>query len=326
MKKLLVVLLSVLCVISLAACSNGGGETTKESKPQVGVLQLVEHPALDAATQGFIDAVTEAFGDEYEVVVKNAGGQGENCITIANGFVDDGVKLIMANATPAVQAASTATAEIPVVGTAVTEYGTALGIDNFSGTVGNNVTGASDLAPLVEQAAMVPEIFPEAKTVSIIYCLTEANSLYQVKAMTEAFEALGLEVKSFGFNDTNDVTQVTQDAAAWGDVMYIPTDNTAAANTEAIANVVLSDDYLTPVVAGEEGIAAGCGVVTLTISYYDLGVKTGKIAVEILKGGDPATMPIQYADNFTKKFNATNAEKFGLTDTLTAAGYIAIEG
>lgn len=320
MKKLLALLLTVLCVLSLTAC--GGGETQSgEEKLTIGVVQLMQHPALDLATEGFIEAVKAEFPNA-DIKVQVAGNP-ENCITVATGLVTDGVKLIMANATPAVTAAATATADIPVVGTAVTEYGAAFGIENFSGVLGTNVTGASDLAPLDQQAQMVLDLFPETKTVSILYCVTEANSIYQVNAVEKELVAKGIEVKKFGFSETADIQAVCEDAARYGDVMYIPTDNTCATYTETIANVVLSDEFLTPVIAGEEGICSGCGVATLTIGYKDLGIKTGKMAVEILKGADPKTMEIQYADTFTPKYNPINADKFGVTDKLVELGYQA---
>ena len=229
----------------------------------------------------------------------------------------------MANATSALQAASAATSDIPVLGTSVTDYATALEIDasTWNGTVGTNVSGTSDLAPLSEQADMISELFPEAKTVGILYCSAEANSAYQADEITKMLEAKGITVEKYAFSDTNDVTSVTEKACETSDVIYIPTDNTAASNTEAIANVVL--EAKVPVVAGEEGICSGCGVATLSISYYDLGYATGEMAAKILNGADVKTMPIEYAPSVTKKYNATNAEKLGVT---IPADYVAIEG
>lgn len=228
----------------------------------------------------------------------------------------------MANATPALQAAATSTNSIPVVGTSVTEYGTALDIKDFNGVIGNNVTGVSDLAPIDKQAEIIKQLWPDVKNVGIIYCVSEANSLYQVKVMSQELEKLGYKVNAYGFNDSNDITSVTETACENNELIYIPTDNSAASNTEAIANVVLSDQYLTPVFAAEEGICKGCGVATLTISYYDLGVKTGKVALDILKGGDVTTMPIEYSDTFTSKYNPETASKFNVT---IPSDFVAIE-
>ena len=319
MKKLLMLL---MCVLLLAGCSNnaGGSSSSDEDTIKIGVVQLVQHEALDAATKGFEDVLKESFGDKVVVDIQNASGEPTNCTTIVNGFVSNGVNLIMANATPALQAAASATGDIAVLGTSITDYGSALDIDNFNGTVGTNVSGTSDLAPLDQQALMVKELFPEAKKVGIIFCSSEANSAYQVEVITKELTNLGFEVKEFSFTDTNDISSVTQSACDFADVIYIPTDNTAASNTEAIANVVLPAGV--PVIAGEEGIAKGCGVATLSISYYDLGRVTGQMAVDILNGKDVSTMPIEYASSFTKKFNPSNCEQLNIT---IPEGYEAIE-
>ena len=300
MKKLVTLVLALLLVASVACAS----------ATSIGVIQLVQHAALDLATQGFIDAVKAAIPDA-DIDVQNASGDTAACATHANTFVSANVDLIMANATPALQAASAATADIPVLGTSITEYGVALGIDDFTGVTGINVSGTSDLAPLSEQAAMVKELFPEAKKVGLLYCSAEANSIYQVKVVGEELAKLGYETEEFPFTDSNDVASVAQNAADNCDVIYIPTDNTAAAYKETIGNVVIPARI--PVIAGEEGICSGCGVATLTISYYDIGYKTGEMAVEILvNGADISTMPIEYAPQFVKKYNPEIAESLGV--------------
>lgn len=324
MKKLLTLLVALMMILTLSACGSKTEDSVSDGTKTytVGIVQLVQHPALDAATEGFKDAL-KASGLEVEFKEGNASGDSANCITIVSGFLSDGVDLIMANATSALQAASAATSDIPVLGTSVTDYATALEIDasTWNGTVGTNVSGTSDLAPLSEQADMISELFPEAKTVGILYCSAEANSAYQADEITKMLEAKGITVEKYAFSDTNDVTSVTEKACETSDVIYIPTDNTAASNTEAIANVVL--EAKVPVVAGEEGICSGCGVATLSISYYDLGYATGEMAAKILNGADVKTMPIEYAPSVTKKYNATNAEKLGVT---IPADYVAIEG
>ena len=300
MKKLVTLVLALVLVAAVACAS----------ATSIGVIQLVQHDALDLATQGFIDAVKAAIPDA-DIEVQNASGDTAACATHANTFVSAGVDLIMANATPALQAASAATADIPVLATSITEYGVALGIDDFNGVTGINVSGTSDLAPLSEQAAMVKELFPEAKKVGLLYCSAEANSIYQVKVVGEELAKLGYETEEFPFTDSNDVASVAQNAADNCDVIYIPTDNTAAAYKETIGNVVIPANI--PVIAGEEGICAGCGVATLTISYYDIGYKTGEMAVEILvNGADISTMPIEYAPQFVKKYNPEIAESLGV--------------
>ena len=308
MKKVFAVILAVLMLLSITAC----GAAADDGKYYVGVCQLVQHEALDAATKGFQDALTEALGDKVVFDVQNASGEPANCTTIINGFVSSNVDLIMANATPALQAAAAATADIPILGTSVTDYASALELDGFSGVCGGNISGTSDLAPLDEQAAMIVELFPDAKNVGIVYCSSEANSQYQVDVITGYLTDMGLTVTPFSFTDTNDVASVTQAACDASDVIYIPTDNTAAANTEAIANVVLPAGV--PVIAGEAGLCGGCGVATLSIDYYDLGHKTGEMAAKILLGeANISEMEVAYAPFVTKQYNAANCEALGVT-------------
>lgn len=318
MKKLLTILLATICLFALCACSTGtnpGTNPTGSNPIKVGVVQTTQHPALDAATQGFVDALKE--NGITNVDVQNASGESANCSTIVGNFVADGVDLIMANATPALQAASAATDTIPVLGTSITVYDVVLG-----GSVPKNVSGTTDLAPLDEQAKMITELFPEAKKVGILFCSAEANSQYQVDKISEFLKEDGIETVNYVFNDSNDITAVTEKAVSDKvDVIYVPTDNTAAANTEAIANVVLPAGI--PVFAGEEGVCTGCGVATLTISYYDIGFKTGEMAADILlNGADISTMEVESAPQFVKKFNKTNAEKLGIT---IPNDYVAIE-
>ncbi len=319
MKKLTVVL-ALLLIFCLSVFANGSKESSG-STYTIGICQLVQHPALDAATNGFIDAINKELGEgTVKFLNQNASGEITNCSTIINGFVSSNVDLIMANATAPLTTAAAATSTIPILGTSITDYATALEIENFSGTVGTNVSGTSDLAPLSEQAAMINELFPDAKQVGLIYCSAEANSLYQVEEMEKYLAPYGYKTVRYAFTDTNDVASVTTKAASESDVIYIPTDNTAASNTEAIANVVIP--MKTPVVAGEEGICSGCGVATLSISYYDLGYKTGEMAVEILRDkADVSKMAIEYAPNVTKKYNKANAEALGINIPST---YVAI--
>lgn len=315
MKKLLTILLATICLFALCACGSNSDSNQEDKTIKVGVVQTTQHPALDAATQGFVDALKE--NGITNVDVQNASGESANCSTIVGNFVADGVDLIMANATPALQAASAATDTIPVLGTSITVYDVVLG-----GSVPKNVSGTTDLAPLDEQAKMITELFPEAKKVGILFCSAEANSQYQVDKISEFLKEEGIETVNYIFNDSNDITAVTEKAVSDKvDVIYVPTDNTAAANTEAIANVVLPAGI--PVFAGEEGVCTGCGVATLTISYYDIGFKTGEMAADILlNGADISTMEVESAPQFVKKFNKTNAEKLGIT---IPDDYVAIE-
>ena len=315
MKKLISLVLAAVMALSLVACGSGSKDKdtdTGDKTYKVGVVQLVQHEALDAATKGFTDALKEALGDKVEVVEKNASGDSNNCSTIVNGFISDKVDLIMANATPALQAAASATSTIPILGTSVTDYATALEIADWTGTVGGNISGTSDLAPLDKQAAMLQELFPNAKKVGMLFCSSEPNSKYQVDEVTKLLSAAGITCTEYTFTDSNDVSSVTQKACDDSDVLYIPTDNTAASNTEAIVNVVLAAG--TPVIAGEAGICRGCGVATLSIDYYELGKITGQMAAKILTGeADISTMPVEFAPTATKQANMANCEKLGIT-------------
>ena len=322
-KKLLAVLVAGAMALAASACGSGEAEDPAESTGEtytIGICQLVEHEALDAATQGFQDALTDEFGDAVTFDLENAQNDSNTCSTIINGFVSSGVDMILANATPALQAAAAGTSDIPILGTSVTEYGVALEIDDFNGTVGGNISGTSDLAPLDQQAAMVKEWFPDAKKVGLLYCSAEANSQYQVDVVKVELETLGYECQLYAFSDSNDLSAVCNTAAGECDVIYVPTDNTVASNTGIIDNICRPAGI--PVIAGEEGICAGCGVATLSISYYDLGYTTGQMAVKILKGeADIAEMPIEYTD-VTKKYNKAICEELDLT---VPEGYEAIE-
>ena len=333
MKKFFALALALVMLLGLAACGSkqepaAEGSAAEAVTPSddafvVGICQLVQHEALDAATQGFKDALVKEFGEDGVVFEEqNAAGDPATCSTICDGFVTEGVDLILANATPALQAAATATDSIPVLGTSITEYGVALDLDNFNGVVGTNVSGTSDLAPLDEQAKMVTELCPDAKTVGILYCASEANSVYQAEVVKAELEAAGVTVKVYTFSDSNDVAAVTGTACDECDALYIPTDNTAASCTEAINNVAQPAGV--PIIAGEEGLCKGCGVATLSISYYELGVATGEMAAKILKGeANVAEMEIGYDPNPVKKYNPELVEALGLT---IPDDYVAIEG
>ncbi|MCQ2438194.1 MAG: ABC transporter substrate-binding protein [Oscillospiraceae bacterium] len=315
-KKLVSLLLGAAMILSLTAC---GGAKTDAQTFKVGVCQIARHEALDAATQGFVDALKEELGDKVVIDVQNASNEPANCGTIVNGFISDKVDLIMANATPSLTAAASATSEIPVLGTSITAYGVALDIADFNGTVGGNVSGTSDLADLKAQAAMIPEWFPECTKVGLLFCSAEANSRYQVDEVAAALKEMGIETEEFAFTDSNDVSSVTQKAAASCDVVYIPTDNTAASNCEAIANVLVPAKV--PAICGEAGICSGCGIATLSISYYDLGVTTGKMAAKILRGeADISTMPVEYT-TATPMYNAALCTEYGITPV---DGYTAL--
>jgi putative ABC transport system substrate-binding protein len=292
----------------LSSCS----DSETDGKYKVGIVQLVEHPALDAATDGFKQALIDELGkDGVSFDYQNAQNDANTCATIVNQFVSNNVDLIMANATPALQAAAAATGDIPILGTSVTEYGVALEIKDFNGTVGGNISGTSDLAPLDKQANMITEWCPDAKKVGLLYCSKEANSQYQVDVIKADLENKGLTVTLYPFTDSNDLAQICTSAADNSDVIYVPTDNTVAENTGIIDNIC--EPKKVPVIAGESGICSGCGIATLSISYYDLGYTTGQMAVKILRdGADISTMAIEYAPT-TPKYNADKCTALGIT-------------
>lgn len=319
MKKFLALATAMVMCFSMAACSTtedvvaptDATEAAVEETYTVGICQLVQHDALDAATKGFMDVLTEKLGDRVKFDSQNASGDSNACSTIVNKFVSDEVDLIMANATPALQAAAAATFDIPVLGTSVTEYGVALGISDFDGVVGGNISGTSDLAPLSSQADMLIELFPEAKKVALIYCSAEANSQYQVDEVSKYLTEKGLEAQLFAFADSNDLAQVTEAACAYADVIYVPTDNTVASSTGVIDGICRPAKK--PVIAGEAGICANCGVATLSIDYYNLGRKTGEMAYSILaEGADVSEMAVAYDEDVTKKYNAEICAEFGV--------------
>ena len=316
MKKTLSVLVAIALAICLCGLASAEGTTYR-----IGICQLVQHVALDAATQGFQDALKEKLGDAVTFDLQNASGDTNTCSTIMNSFVSGNVDLIMANATPALQAAVASTGDIPILGTSVTDYATALDISDWTGATGINVSGTSDLAPLDQQAAMLHELFPDAKKVGLLYCSAEPNSKYQVDVIKGYLADLGCECTEYTFADSNDVASVAQNACDGSEVIYIPTDNTAASCTEAIRNVV--EPAKVPVITGEEGLCKGCGIATLSISYYDLGYTTGEMAYELLTGGvDIASMEVRFAPNVTKEYNKELCDLLGIT---IPEGYTAIE-
>lgn len=316
---------ATMIALTMAVTGCGGADTSGNdvaaAKYTIGIVQQLEHPALDAATQGFRDKLTELLGDDVEFDYQNAQGEQTNCTTIATKFVSDDVDLIMANATTALQSAAAATGDIPVIGTSVTDFVTA-GVAESNEAPGRNVTGASDLAPVDEQIALLKQVVPDAKKVAIVYCSAEPNSAFQSELAQKYLKEAGLEWAEYTAADSNEVQAVITKAISECDTVYIPTDNVMANNTEIIRNVTVPAGV--PVICGEEGMCSGAGLATLSISYYDLGVKAAEMAYEILvNGADPAEMPIAYvSEGITPKYNADVAKELGVT---VPEGLVAIE-
>ena len=309
--KILSLLLAAIMVCMLCAC----GTATEPAKPddtagnpvdggevyEVGVCQLVQHPALDAATEGFTAALKEKLGDKVTVDVQNASGESATCATIVNQFISNGADLIMANATPALQAAASATEDTPIVATSITDYASALSIDNWTGKTGMNITGTSDLAPLDQQANMFKELLPDAQDIGIIYCSAEANSKYQADNVQDYLEELGFNVNIYTFADSNDIASVVANACTECDALYVPTDNALASAAEIVDGVAAPAKI--PIIAGEAGICKACGIATLSIDYYSIGYAAGLQAYEILANGkNPADMDIEFASDLTKQY------------------------
>ncbi|CDC91478.1 aBC-type uncharacterized transport system periplasmic component [Firmicutes bacterium CAG:227] len=323
LRKIMAVLMAASVAASLAGCggssSSGSSDSSSDSASsdsgkvyKIGICQQLEHEALDQATQGFEDACEEKFGkDNVTFDLQNGQGEQANCATITNSFVADNVDLILANATTALQCAAAATDSIPILGTSITDYATALDISDWNGSTGMNISGTSDLAPIDQQEDMLVELVPDVKTVGILYCSAEPNSAYQAKLFEDALKEDGIEYKEYTAADSNEIQSVTTSAISECDALYIPTDNTMASNTEIINNICLPAKV--PVVAGEQGICAGCGIATLSISYYDIGYKAGEMAYDILENEkDISTMEIETAPNVTKMYNPTICEELGI--------------
>ena len=319
MKKTLAILLAAAMLLSLAAC---GGTARNDGKYVIGICQMNKHPSLDAASAGFMDAVIAALGEEnVEFRRQDAAGEYAACGTVIDGFIAENVDLILANATLPLQVAVSATDEIPILGTSVTDYAAALNMNEWTGTVGGNVSGTADLAPLDEQAAVIAELFPDAEKIGLLYCSGEPNSVYQIDLVEGYLSDMGYTCTRYSFADVNELSAVTQTACDASDIIYIPTDNTCATYTENIANVVLPAGI--PVVTGDASTCAAAGVATFSIDYYELGLATGEMAVQILTGeADISAMAVRPAGEAVKMYNPANCEALGIT---VPEGYQAVE-
>lgn len=315
-----VALAGVLAATALAGCSKGSGDADKPATKDtyvVGICQLMKHTALDKATEGFQKALVDKLGDKVTFDLQIA-GEAKNCTPIAEKFVSANVDLIMANATPALSACYTKTDKIPIVATSITNFATALNLDfDPEGQSGVNVTGTHDLAPLEKQAEQITYFFPEAKKVGLFYCTSEANSKYQVDGMKKLLDAEGITSTYYTFKDQSDLQTVITKAAAESDVIYIPTDNTAAKNCPVIK--AACEEANTPIIAGETDIALNSNAVaTYSIDFYDIGYNAGLMAYEILaNGADPATMNIKAPEKLTAQYNKDAVERYGVQDKIT---------
>lgn len=307
--------LSALSIVpaGLSACTGGGSGSQGQGggSRKIGVLQLTEHPALDASNKGFVDALDEA-GITYNIDQQNAQNDQSACQTIAHKLVNDGNDLILAIATPAAQAVAGATDEIPIIGTAITDFASA-GLVQSNDKPGKNVTGSSDLTPVADQFDLLVKLLPQAKTVGVLYCTAESNSDVQVKLADQAAANHGLKLVRYSVSSSNEIQQVVESMVGKVDVVYTPTDNTIAAGMTTVT--MITNDNKLPTICGEEGMVDNGGLATYGINYEELGKLAGQMAVKILKGeSKPADMAIEHLDasKCTLKTNEETAKKLGI--------------
>lgn len=309
-KRRIISVILVMLLCSLTACGSQKNGKEDDGKYHIGICQWEEHSALDEATMGFREALTDKLGDEVTFDVQIAQGNTQQCQEIINSFVSDDINLIMANATSALKTASQATNTIPIVATSITDYGTALNMREWAGASGINVTGTSDLAPIESQADMIKELVPEAEKVGIVYCSAETNSIFQAQMMGSSLTEKGISFETYTIADKEELEKTVHKAASECDVLYVPTDNTIASAADVLKKILISEKV--PMIAGEEGLCEA-GIATLSISYYDIGYTAGEMAYEILvEGKAPGEINVRYAKNVTKKYNPENCEALGI--------------
>lgn len=305
-KNFLALLLTAIMAMSLLTGCGAANDTY-----QIGVLQLTQHAALDAANEGFIAAL-DASGIKYEVDQQNASGDSSTCVTVADKFVNDGKDLIYTIATPAAQAVAGATSDIPVVGSAITDYVEA-GLIDSNDAPGGNVTGSSDMNPIDAQLDLLIQLVPAAKTIGVFYSADEDNSILQANLFTTAAEAKGLTVEKFTISNSNEIQTVVQSMEGKIDACWVPTDNKLAAGMATVA--MIANEIKLPIIAGESNMVTEGALATYGLDYYQLGYLAGEMAVDILKNGKkPADMPIQFlpADKCELAVNEETAKAIGI--------------
>ena len=335
--KSLTALIAILALILAFASCNADRDKEPESAPDetsssqeqideklftVGIDQFASLPELNAATRGFKEVLTLAFGDRVVFDERNAGGDAEELKKNAVEFAGGGYDLILASSAPALRACANATDTIPVIGVCVADYASALDLDDFTGTVGGNVTGTSDLPPLEAQAAMVKELVPSASSVGVVYCSGETDSVFQAEKVKELFEKAGLKAALYPFEGVEDVASAVKSACGGSDALFIPSGITTGACGETIANTAMPSKK--PVIAGDDTVCSACGVAALCVDRYELGRAAGEMAVKILKGEiEAGEIPVGYSAAPVKKYNPTNCAALGIK---VPEGYSPIEG
>ncbi|OFV70362.1 ABC transporter substrate-binding protein [Acetobacterium wieringae] len=321
-KKLMAVL-AVAAVVALGAGCSSMATKNDSKSATIGIVQYVDHVALDAAREGFVTALADngyTDGDKITLDVQNAQGDQSNLSTISDRFVSNKVDMVLAIATPAAQAIAGKTTEIPILGTAITDYEAARLVSSNEAP-GGNVSGTTDMNPIKEQIDLLVKLVPTAKTVGVLYTSSEDNSVIQAKIAKEAIEKLGLKYVEVTVTNSNDVQQATRSIVSQCDAIYIPTDNVFASAMPQVQSI--TSQSKTPVICGEAGMVESGGLATLGISYSDLGYQTGLMAVKILKGeAEPATMPIESATKFEYAINGAVAQEIGLTIPADLQQYV----
>lgn len=317
MKKIvsiiILIIFSTAMVLLPTGCSKKEGAVEKEQKLTIGIIQLASHVALDASREGFIAALADnGYKDGENIVIDyhNAQDDQSNLSAISDRFVSNKVDLVLAIATKAAQAIAGKTTEIPILGTAITDYETARLVESNE-KPGGNVTGTTDMNPIKEQIDLLVKLVPGVETVGVLYNSSEDNSVVQAEIAKKIIEERGLKYTEVTVSSSNEVQQATQAIVKECDAIYIPTDNTFAASMPVVHGVTVQSK--TPVICGESGMVKSGGLATLGINYYNLGYQTGLMAVRILRdGADPASMPIESQDKFDFTINGTVAREIGL--------------
>lgn len=305
-RKVLIVILSVAAALLGPLCQAQAGN------PTIGIIQYVEHQALDAAREGFLAALADNGlkpGDSVEIDYQNAQGDAANLATISQRLVAKKVDLILAITTPAAQSVAGATSEIPILGTAITDYEAARLVDS-NNAPGGNISGTSDLNPVKEQIELLVELVPGAKKIGLLYTSSEDNSVLRARLAKEEILRLGLDYVEITISNSNEVQQAVQSIVKRADAIYIPTDNIFASAMPIVHGV--TSQSKTPVICGEAGMVAAGGLATLGINYYDLGYQTGLMALKVLAGQEPKNMPIEFAAGFDLAINRLVAGEIGL--------------
>ena len=314
MKRTLALLMASALMLSLAGCSQTGGSSSSGEAEtlRIGIIQPMEHESLDAAREGFVEALADhgyTDGDTIVLDYQNAQGDSSALLTISQRFVGDDCDLVLAIGTGAAQSIASQTSEIPVLITAVTDPVDA-GLVQSSEAPGTNVTGTNDMNPIREQLELIPEILPDAQTVGLLYTSSEDNSILQIEEAKAILEEMNLDYVEQTVTGSNDVQQAVQSIVTRCDAIYIPTDNTFASAMPLVGSVVMESG--TPVICGATGMVEAGGLITLGLNYYNLGYQTGEMAVQVLEGADPASMPVQSQNQYDYVVNEEMLSALGM--------------